>query len=217
MTKFHKCHRNYDNLSSSKKWQNLCHVKSKSSKFMSEKKEKNEKVQHDSTIEETNSTEKESNSEKETETVKELTPEEKYAELNDKFLRLYSEFDNYRKRSNKEKVELISSASSGVLKELLPVLDDFERAIAVNENSDDVEGLKEGFFLIYSKLKSVLELKGLKVMESKGTIFDSELHEAIANVPVEDKKMIGKVIDDVEKGYFLNDKVIRYAKVVVGQ
>lgn len=151
------------------------------------------------------------------ETPQEPTAEEKYAELNDKFLRLYSEFDNYRKRTNKEKVELISTANAGVLKDLIPILDDFERAIQNNETADDIAVVKEGFSLIYSKFKSSLEQKGLKPMLAKGEVFDSELHEAIANIPAPTDDLKGKVIDDVEKGYFLNEKVIRYAKVVVGQ
>jgi molecular chaperone GrpE len=148
---------------------------------------------------------------------KELSPEEKYSELNDRFLRLFAEFDNYRKRSNKERLELISTASAGILKDLLPVVDDFERAIANNENIDDAKAIKEGVTIIYNKFKSILESQGLKSMESKGKAFDSELHEAIANVPVSDENEKGIVIDDVEKGYYLNEKVIRYAKVVVGQ
>lgn len=147
----------------------------------------------------------------------EQTPEEKYGELNDKFIRLYSEFDNYRKRTNKEKVELIGTASAGVLKDLLPVLDDFERAIANNANVTEVDALKEGFQLIFNKFSSILEAKGLKAMHTVGTVFDSELHEAIANVPAPSSDLRGKIIDDVEKGYFLNEKVVRYAKVVVGQ
>ena len=147
----------------------------------------------------------------------EQTLEEKYAELNDKFIRLYSEFDNYRKRTNKEKVELISTASSSVLKDLLPTMDDFERAILNNETSEDLAGVKEGFHLIYNKLKSTLEAKGLKVMDSKGQDFNSDLHEAIANIPAPSDDLKGKIVDDVEKGYYLHDKVIRYAKVVVGQ
>lgn len=147
----------------------------------------------------------------------ELTAEEKYAELNDKFLRLFAEFDNFRKRTNKEKVDLISNASAGVLSDMLPVLDDFERAISNNESADDIEVVKEGFYLIFNKFKNVLESKGLKPMNSKGQTFDSELHEAIANVPAASNKEKGKVIEDVEKGYYLHDKVIRFAKVVVGQ
>lgn len=149
--------------------------------------------------------------------VAEPTPEEKYAELNDRFMRLYAEFDNYRRRTNKEKIDLISTANAGVIKDLIPVLDDFERAIANNENIDDASSIKEGFHLIYTKAKNTLESKGLKPMLSKGEVFDSELHEAIANVPSPTEAEKGKVIDDVEKGYYLNDKVVRFAKVVVGQ
>lgn len=151
------------------------------------------------------------------ETQHEPTHEEKYAELNDRFIRLYAEFDNFRKRSNKEKVDLISSASASVLLDLLPVLDDFERAIQSNETAQDIEVIKEGFSLIFNKFRSILDSKGLKPMEAKGQPFDSELHEAIANVPVATDDEKGKVIDAVEKGYYLHDKVIRFAKVVVGQ
>jgi molecular chaperone GrpE len=152
-----------------------------------------------------------------TDAPKELSPEEKLSELNDRFLRLYAEFDNFRKRTHKEKVDLISNANAGVLKDLLPVLDDFERAILNNETATDGDVIKEGFQLIHSKFKGILEQKGLKPMESKGNPFDSELHEAIANIPAPSSEEVGKVIDDVEKGYYLNDKVIRFAKVVVGQ
>lgn len=150
------------------------------------------------------------------ETSVEQTQEEKYNELNDKFLRLYAEFDNYRRRTNKEKVELIANANEKLLLDLIPTIDDFERAITNNENVEDINAIKEGFILIYNKFKSALEAKGLKQMEAKGEAFDSDLHEAIANVPG-DESQKGKVIDDVEKGYFLNEKVIRFAKVVVGQ
>lgn len=146
----------------------------------------------------------------------EQSPEDKYNELNDKFLRLYAEFDNYRRRTNKEKVDLIANANEKLLLDLIPTLDDFERAIANNENVDDIVALKEGFGLIYNKFKSTLEAKGLKQMQAKGEAFDSDLHEAIANIPGDDSQK-GKVIDDVEKGYLLNEKVIRFAKVVVGQ
>lgn len=149
--------------------------------------------------------------------AKEITAEEKYAELNDKYIRIHAEFDNFRRRTNKEKLDIISNASSGVLKDLIPIIDDFDRAIANNEKLEDVETLKEGFHLIFNKFKSTLESKGLKEMKSEGEVFDSELHEAIANIPAPKKKDKGKVIEAVEKGYLLNDKVIRYAKVVVGQ
>lgn len=139
------------------------------------------------------------------------------AALNDKYLRLYSEFDNYRKRTNKEKIDLIATAGAGVLKDLIVILDDFDRAAANNDQVSDPEILKSGFNLIHTKLKSILESKGLKPMQAKGEAFDSELHEAIANIPAPSDDLKGKVVDDVERGYYLNDKVIRYAKVVVGQ
>lgn len=167
--------------------------------------EKNTVDQNDSGKEET------------TEVVQEPTLEDKFNELNDKYLRLYSDFDNFRKRTTKEKADLISNANAGVLKDLLTVLDDFERAIQSNENTEDVNGLKEGFQLIYNKFNGILASKGLKPMDSKGTPFDLDLHEAITNVPVEREEEKGKVIDVVEKGYYLHEKVIRYAKVVVGQ
>ena len=147
----------------------------------------------------------------------EPTAEEKYAELNDRFIRLYAEFENFRRRSNKERLDVISTANAGLLKDLLPVLDDFERAMINNDQVTDVEIVKEGFALIQNKFKSILDSKGLKEMNAKGEPFDSELHEAIANIPVSEDNQKGKVIDDIEKGYYLNDKVIRFAKVVVGQ
>lgn len=179
-------------------------------KDLSEKENENTKNEQDAVVD---------NTEQETvvEESKEPTAEEKYAELNDRFLRLFAEFDNFRKRTNKEKVDLISNANSGVLVDLLPVLDDFERAITNNETAEDINVVKEGFHLIFNKFKNTLESKGLKPMAAKGEAFDSELHEAIANVPAPSNKEKGKVIEDVEKGYYLHDKVIRFAKVVVGQ
>jgi molecular chaperone GrpE len=138
-------------------------------------------------------------------------------EYKDKFVRLYAEFDNYRRRTNEEKLNLISSAGKDVISSMLPVLDNFERAIATNENLEDLAAIKEGFNLIFNQLKGILESKGLKPMEAKGLSFDSDVHEAIANVPAPEEELKGKVIEDVEKGYYLNDKVLRFAKVVVGQ
>ena len=181
----------------------------------------NEEVEKDAvegqTDEQTNDQEVLKEGEEQASASNEQTPEEKYAELNDRFIRLYAEFDNYRKRSNKEKVDLISNANAGILVDLLPVMDDFERAMLNNEKADDIEIVKEGFHLIFNKFKNIVESKGLKPMLAKGEAFDSELHEAIANVPAPSEAEKGKVIDDVEKGYYLHDKVIRYAKVVVGQ
>lgn len=140
----------------------------------------------------------------------------KYDELNDKYLRLYSEFDNYRKRTNKERLDLLKSASQEVVTDLLPVLDDFDRAItAIDEHGVDEE-TKKGLLLIYNKLYSILSQKGLKSMDSVGKDFDTDYHEAITNVPAPSKDMVGKVVDVVEKGYLLNGKIIRFAKVVIG-
>ncbi len=153
----------------------------------------------------------------ETETPKEPTFEDKYNELNDKYLRIHAEFDNYRKRTNKEKIDIIGSANASLLKDLLPVMDDFERAMANNEKIDDVQSMKEGISLIFNKFKTTLENKGLKPMIVDGEVFDADIHEAIANIPAPKKKLKGKIVEAVEKGYYLNEKVIRYAKVVVGQ
>jgi len=138
-------------------------------------------------------------------------------EYKDKFVRLYAEFENYRRRTKQERLDLIVSANGGLLKDLLPVLDDLDRAVANNEQLEDVAALREGFKLIQNKFKQILLSKGLKEMEAKGLTFDSDLHEAIANIPAPEEALKGKVIDDVERGYFLNDKVLRFAKVVVGQ
>ncbi len=141
----------------------------------------------------------------------------KYNEANDKYLRLYSDFENFRKQKSKERSELIQTAGADVLKNLLSVLDDFERAISINEKTEDVTALKEGFLLIHSKLKSTLERQGLKEIEATGKEFDTDLHEALTNVPAPSDNLKGKVVDVAEKGYYLNDKVIRFAKVIVGQ
>lgn len=152
--------------------------------------------------------------------VEEVSPEEKLRaelkEANDKYLRLYAEFDNYKRRTNKERIELLQSAGKDVLLSLLPIADDFDRAIKYMNTSSDIEAVKEGIVLVSSKFKSTLTQKGVKEMESIGTAFDADLHEAITNIPAPSEDMKGKVIDEVEKGYFLNDKVIRFAKVVVG-
>jgi molecular chaperone GrpE len=138
------------------------------------------------------------------------------AELKDKYLRLYADFENFRRRTSKEKLEMISGASGDMVKSILPIVDDFERAKVSFDSSTDIEALKEGVDLIYSKLYKTLESKGLKPMVSKGETFDAEIHESIAQFPAPSEDLKGKVIDEIEKGYYLNDKVIRYAKVIVG-
>ena len=140
-----------------------------------------------------------------------------YKELHDKYIRLFSEFDNFRKRTAKERIELSMSAGGDVMKQIIPTLDDFDRAIANNENSDDLTVVKEGFVLIHNKLQNTLATKGLKPMESMGEIFDVNKHEALTQIPAPSEDLKGKVVDVIEKGYLLNDKVLRFAKVVVGQ
>ena len=190
---------------------------------MTKKKEKDTvKDEFENLVSEENieSTEKVQDSDKENnavDSVKEESLEEQFSALNDKYLRLYSDFDNYRKRTIKEKSDLISNANANLLKDLLTIIDDFERAIVSNNETEDVTGLKEGFNLIYNKFSGILTSKGLKPMNSEGTTFDLDLHEAITNTPVEKEEDKGKIVAVVEKGYYLNDKVLRYAKVVVGQ
>lgn len=154
------------------------------------------------------------------EPVAELSAEEKLKEenaaLNDKYLRLFAEFDNFKRRTQKERVELLQTAGKDVVISLLPVLDDFDRANKAMENASDVAAVREGVQLVHSKLKSILAQKGLKEMESINTPFDTDNHEAITKIPAPNEEMKGKVIDELEKGYTLNDKVIRFAKVVVG-
>lgn len=142
--------------------------------------------------------------------------EEKTAKDKDDYIRLMAEFDNYRRRTSQEKLELVSMASTDTIKGLLPVLDDCERALKVLMESDDSDAAKEGTELIYTKLMGYLKSKGLAVIEALGEPFDTDLHEAVAQFPVQEEEKKGKVFDVVQTGYTLNGKVIRYAKVVVG-
>jgi molecular chaperone GrpE len=142
--------------------------------------------------------------------------EEQVSSLNDKHLRLYSEFDNFRKRTAKERVEILNMAGAEIIQSLLPVVDDLDRAIKNNVNSKDVAAINEGINLIAQKFRSILAQKGLETVNSVGQTFDVDLHEAITNIPAPSPDMKGKVVDEVEKGYMLNGKVIRFAKVIVG-
>jgi molecular chaperone GrpE len=154
------------------------------------------------------------------ENLPEISAEEKLqqenAALNDKYLRLFAEFDNFKRRTQKERIELLQTAGKDVIVSLLPVLDDFDRANKAMETATDVSSVKEGIALVHNKLKSILGQKGLKEIESIHTVFDTDNHEAITKIPAPNEEMKGKVIDELEKGYTLNDKVIRFAKVVVG-
>jgi len=143
--------------------------------------------------------------------------EKEVEQLNDKYLRLYSEFDNYRKRSIKERIEFGKSASAELIIALLPVLDDFERALNAMETIEDNENaIIDGINLVYNKLKSTLTQQGLERMKSLGEVFDTDFHEAITNIPAAKPDQKGRVVDVIQNGYLLNGKVIRYAKVVVG-
>jgi molecular chaperone GrpE len=146
--------------------------------------------------------------------LNELT--EKLADFQDRYLRLSAEFDNYRKRTLKERFELIKTAGEDILKDLLPVIDDFDRAISVINSSDSVDAILEGTNLIYNKFKSILETKGLNEINPVGANFDPDIHEAIAKIKGTDEQN-GKIIDVIQKGYSLNEKIIRHPKVVIGE
>lgn len=155
--------------------------------------------------------------EAEEKTKEEPTAEEILAELQNKYLRLSAEFDNYRKRTLKEKMDLQVSAREDIIVGLLPVVDDFERGMESVESATDIDAVKEGLKLIYTKFSGFLNQQGVKEIEAKGKKFDTDVHEAITKIPVESKKQKGKIVDVVEKGYTLKEKVIRYSKVVIGE
>jgi len=138
-------------------------------------------------------------------------------EMRDKYLRLVAEFDNFKKRNAKERIELMQTANKEVINALLPVLDDADRAAKQLETSQDINIVKDGVTLVFNKLRSTLQSKGLKAMESMHTEFNADLHEAITEIPAPNEELKGKVMDELEKGYYLNDKLIRHARVVVGK
>ena len=138
-------------------------------------------------------------------------------EQKDKFLRLYADFDNYKKRTAKERLDLIQTAGKDIMTAMLPVSDDMDRAIKYMNESEDLTIIKEGLNLVYAKFRNTLEQNGLKAFNSIGETFDVEKHEAITEIPAASEDMKGKVMDEIEKGYLLNNKLIRYAKVVVGK
>jgi molecular chaperone GrpE len=149
-----------------------------------------------------------------------LYTEEEYQlkvnELNDKYLRLYSEFDNFRKRTLKEKIDLSRTASEDTITELLPVLDDFDRAIASMASTNNIEAIKEGEQLIHAKMKAIFASKGLQEIKSIGETFNTDFHEAITSIEAPSEDLKNKVVDEVQKGYTLHDKVIRFSKVIIG-
>ena len=139
------------------------------------------------------------------------------AELKDKQLRLLAEFENYKKRTVKEKIDMMSNAAEKTISKLLPVLDDFGRAKKISDDEGSEEVFPDGVTMVYNKLQTTLKGLGLIEMETTGEVFDTEKHEAVTEIPVPDEEMKGKVVDTIEKGYLLNDKIIRHAKVVVGK
>ena len=143
--------------------------------------------------------------------------EQKLNESQDKYLRLSAEFDNYRKRTLKEKSDLLKTAGEETIVRIIPVLDDFERAMAAMQTSKDIEAVKDGISLIYNKLKETLTQLGIKEIESLNLDFNTDLHEAITKIPASQDELKGKVVDVIQKGYYLNDKILRFAKVVIGE
>lgn len=198
------------------KAENIINKLLKKNKNMAENKEEKEELT-DKTEQTEQETQKEETPKAEQEEAKEDDLATKLEELNKKYLLLYSDFENFRKRKAKEQMELVMNASEGLIKELLPVIDDYERALQNMESQDNevFAKTKEGMELIYNKLVSTLTKKGLKPINAKGEMFDENLHEAIARIPAQNEDEKGKVIDETTKGYYLNDKVIRYSKVVV--
>ena len=181
---------------------------------LNEKQEQTTSGKDESSQEDSKASEESAKAEEE---KKELSPEEKIEELNNKYVRLYSEFENFRRRNAKEKMELVSTATESLMTELLPVLDDISRAESSIKEAKEVEAVKEGVDLIFNKFRKTLENKGLKPFEDqKGKEFDADLHEAVTQIPAPTEDLKGKIVDEIEKGYLLNDKIIRFSKVVTG-
>jgi len=191
-------------------------LKKKKQKDMKEKEDLDQNFQEE-LLEASQAQQKHKNDLEETDEISES--EKLQAEVNearDKYVRLYAEFDNFKRRTTKERIDLFQSAGKDILAELIPVIDDFERALKSMETATDITAVKEGVNLVHNKFKNILQQKGLKEMQSKGEPFNADLHEAITSTPAPSADLKGKVVDELEKGYFLNDKVIRFAKVVVG-
>jgi molecular chaperone GrpE len=204
--------------------QKICRLQS-DSEIMTTKKNKEEEAleleqQHDERSEETTEQAAEPTEEMvDQEALQAQQYEQLQAELsaaNDKYLRLYAEFDNYKRRTSKERIELMQTAGKEVISSLLSVIDDFDRALKMMETASDVGAVKEGVDLIAQKLKKTLQSQGLREMNVVGQPFDADFQEAITNITVQDEAQKGMVIDEIEKGYYLHDKVLRHAKVVVG-
>lgn len=181
------------------------------------KAQENEELQDQPVNTEANGQEEEQNQEETAETTQEDTTAAELAEMKDKFVRLMAEFENFRRRTAKERQDLLKTASQDVMVELLPVLDDMERARQSMESTKDVDAMLQGLELVFHKLKHVTQQKGLKPMVlHAGDDFDADMHEAVTQIPAPSEELKGKIVDVIEKGYTLNDKVIRFAKVIIG-
>ncbi len=185
------------------------------------KEQHEEETQENVAQEETSATKKDSKKDKahkksKTEEQLEKT-ENEFIELKDKHIRLQAEFDNYRKRTIKERMELLKTASESVLVNILPVIDDFDRALQTLESVQEENHITEGINLIYNKFQEFLKQNGVKEIEARGKDFDTDLHEAITKIPAPSEELKGKIVDVIQKGYYLNDKVIRFSKVVIGE
>lgn len=197
-------------------------MKKKKKRYMSEQESKKNEELVNENIEETLETA--ASEETQCETPEEITPEDRIQELEAKlekekneYLFLLAEFDNFRKRTINEKAEIIKNGAENAMRNILPVIDDFDRALQATATSDDVEALREGVNLIYNKFIKYLESNGVKEMTTTGEDFNADIHEAVTTFPAPSEDMKGKIIDTVQKGYSINDKVLRHAKVVVGQ
>lgn len=175
-----------------------------------------DKKQHEK-VKDTEKAEVTEKQEKKEEVKIEKTDQEKIAELNDKYLRLAAEYDNYRKRTLKERMDLMKTAGEDILINILPVMDDFDRALGSIDQAKEISAVKEGVQLIYNKFRDFLKQRGVKEIEAKEKDFDTDLHEAITKIPAPNDNLKGKVVDVVEKGYYLHEKVIRFSKVVIGE
>lgn len=218
--------RRFDKAKSEDSSNKTCRTKNKTQKLINKLLNKNKEMAENNEEKQQTQQQNEQSQEQQTEQTqnceqkeenKQENWEEKFEELNKKYLLLYSDFENFRKRKAKEQMELVMNAAESTIKDLLPVIDDYERALQNMESSEDeiFVKTKEGLELIYNKLMSTLSKQGLKPINAKGELFDENLHEAIARIPAQNEQDKGKVMDETTKGYYLNDKVIRYSKVVV--
>jgi molecular chaperone GrpE len=200
-----------DILSQLYQWQGNCHATSANKPTMTK-----EKVTEPESTEGQVQEEIVDQNEEATDAPETKAEENNDAQWKDKYVRLHAEFDNFRKRNTRERVELIKNANGDLMSNLVTVLDDFDRAIMHNADNTDVEALREGFGLIHQKLFKFLEGRGLEPLNALGETFDTDYHEALTQIPAADDSQKGKVVDVIEKGYLLNGKILRYAKVVIG-